>query len=569
MNVDHSRFSRRRIRMNLGWQEQGRAMNENTGGDAFSGVGRAVRRSAASGGITAAVLLALIHLPASALSQAASEADRPPNIVFILADDLGYGDLGVYGQRTIQTPRLDQMAREGIRFTDHYSGSPVCAPARSVLMTGQHTGHTTVRGNHGVDSRGEQVRVPLRAEDVTVAEVLKDAGYVTGMIGKWGLGEPGSTGVPEAQGFDYFFGFLNQQHAHTYYPEYVWRNQERVVFAGNRDGAREEHVHELLTKEAIAFVERYRERPFFLYLPYTIPHAELAPPPGSLARYVDGNGNSIFPETPFTGAATYAAQPMPNAAYAAMVTRLDRDVGRILDRLRELGLAENTLVIFTSDNGPAREGGADPAFFSSSGSLRGIKRDLYEGGIRVPMIAWWPRRIAAGSVTDHPSAFWDFLPTAAELAGARPPAGIDGISYVPALLGHAQLEHEYLYWEFLLGGDARQALRMGKWKAVRYGEQHPIELYDLDTDPGETRDVAGAHPQRVRRAAELFREARTPSPWFPFPAERARAGVAAEAVSSRRGESWKALLREAGEVKCSDSIRISSRSQGEENTPPW
>jgi arylsulfatase A len=503
-----------------------------TGGPILSSVGMAVGRSAESGWIAAAVLLALICLPAPMLSQAAPDATRAPNIIFILADDLGYGDLGVYGQRTIQTPRLDQMAQEGIRFTDHYSGSPVCAPARSVLMTGQHTGRTRVRGNHGVNRHGEQVRVPLRAEDVTVAEVLKEAGYVTGMIGKWGLGEPGSTGVPEAQGFDYFFGFLNQQHAHTYHPEYVWRNRERVVLAGNRDGARGEHVHELLTEEALAFVERHRRRPFFLYVPYTFPHAELAPPPNSLTPYVDTNGSSIFPETPFAGAATYAPQPMPNAAYAAMVTRLDRDVGLILDRLRELGLAENTLVLFSSDNGPAREGGAEPDFFTSSGPLRGIKRDLYEGGIRVPTIAWWPGRIAAGSVTEHPSAFWDFLPTAAELAGVTPPAGLDGISYLPTLLGQPQPAHEYLYWELVLGGDARQAVRMGSWKAVRYGEEQPIELYDLEADPGETRDLAAAHPEVVRRAAALFREARTPSPWFPFPSERSRSGAAAGAVHS-------------------------------------
>ncbi|MBW3630869.1 MAG: arylsulfatase [Gemmatimonadetes bacterium] len=431
-----------------------------------------------------------VEQPAPAASTA------PPNIIFILADDLGYADVGAYGQRQIRTPRLDQMAREGLRFTQHYTGAPVCAPARSVLMTGQHSGHTTVRGNHGRGPSGENQRVPLRAEDVTVAEVLKGAGYTTGLIGKWGLGEPGTEGVPNLQGFDFFFGYLNQQHAHSYYPDYLWRNSERVALDRNVDGRRGQYSHDLLVDETLSFLGRHRREPFFLYLAYTLPHAEVEVPE-----------DSVFHD--------YSERlSKTEATFASMVTRLDRDVGRILDRLRELGLDRNTIVVFSSDNGPHREGGHDPDFFDSNGPLRGIKRDLYEGGIRVPMIAWSPGRIRAGEETDHVSAFEDFLPTAAEIAGARTPKGKDGLSYLPVLLGREQPRHPHLYWEFYEGTPA-QAVRLGDWKGIRRpaftGE---FELYDLRSDPAERRDLAASQPEVVRRMARIMAQEHVPSPFW-------------------------------------------------------
>jgi len=432
----------------------------------------------------------------------AARAARRPNIIYILADDLGYGDLGCYGQALIQTPRLDQMAAEGIRFTQHYAGSTVCAPSRSCLMTGQHTGHTRVRDNIGAD--GE--RVPLRAEDTTVAEVLRRAGYATGLIGKWGLGEPGTTGIPNRKGFDYFYGYLNQARAHNYYPDYVWRNETQVWLEGNRDGGKGQYSHDLCTEEALSFVERHHREPFFLYLAYQIPHAHSA-----LGRET-GDGMEVPDHGP------YADRPWSSAhrGLAAMITRMDRDVGRILDRLKELGIDNNTLVIFTSDNGPHAAGGNDPAFFKSGGPFRGIKRDLYEGGIRVPHIARWPGQIGPGAVSGHVSAGWDFLPTAAELAGTPAPEGIDGISMVPALLGGDQARHDYLYWEFHGRGFA-QAVRMGDWKAVRMEANAAVELYHLAEDPGETRDRAPEHPDIVARAVELFVEARTASEEWPVP----------------------------------------------------
>ena len=431
----------------------------------------------------------------------AREAPRtaPPNIVFILADDLGYADLGAYGQRQVRTPRLDQMAREGLRFTQHYTGAPVCAPARSVLMTGQHTGHTTVRGNHGRTATGANERIPLRAADLTVAELLRGAGYTTGLIGKWGLGEPGTEGVPNRQGFDFFFGYLNQQHAHSHYPDYLWRNEERVTLEANRDGRHGRYSHDLMVDETLSFIDRNRERPFFLYLAYTLPHAEVEAPADSiLASYA-----ARFPET--------------EAKFAAMVTRLDRDVGRVLDRLRALGLDRNTIVLFSSDNGPHREGGHDPDYFDSNGPLRGIKRDLYEGGVRVPLIAWAPGRVAAGRESDHVSAFADFLPTAAEIAGVRAPASTDGLSYLPSLLGRSQPRHDHLYWEFYEGTPA-QAVRLGDWKGIRRPAfTGAFELYDLRADPAEAHDLAAARPEVVQRIGRIMAEEHTPSPYWGAP----------------------------------------------------
>ncbi|MBN2307802.1 MAG: arylsulfatase [Candidatus Hydrogenedentes bacterium] len=441
---------------------------------------------------------------------AAGPGPRKPNIIFILTDDLGYGDLGCYGQAQIETPCLDAMAAEGVRFTQCYAGSTVCAPSRCCLMTGLHTGHALVRGN---------ARVPLRPDDVTVAEILKAAGYTTGLVGKWGLGEPDTTGVPNRQGFDYFFGYLNQGRAHNYYPDYLWRNEERIELEGNVEDKdrprvsieRTQYSHDLFTQEALAFVERHQAEPFFLYLAYTIPHAN------NERGRVDGDGM----EVPDYGAYAGRDWPNPQKGHAAMIARMDRDVGRLFERLRALGLDDDTIVFFTSDNGPHKEGGADPAFFQSAGPLRGYKRDLYEGGIRVPGMVRWPGRIAPGALSDHVWAFWDFLPTAAELAGVDAPAGLDGISFVPALLGEAaagrpQENHDFLYWEFHEGPASKQAARTGDWKGVRLQPDRPLELYNMAADVGEKNDIAGNHPDVVARIEAYLATARTESADWPL-----------------------------------------------------
>jgi arylsulfatase A-like enzyme len=461
------------------------------------------------------VALALIALA----SPAARSAERPPNLLLIVADDLGYGDLGAYGQARIATPNLDRLAAQGVRFTRAYSGSTVCAPSRCALMTGLHTGHARVRGN---------ARVPLAVEDVTVAEVLQSAGYATGLVGKWGLGEPDSTGVPNRQGFDTFFGYLNQQHAHNYYPDHLWRDGTREPLAGNRVGpipevsvARAQYAPDLFTREAIAFLEAHRGRPFFLTLATILPHAN------NERGREEGNGMEIPPHAPER--ARYAGEPWPRPQkdHAAMITKLDAEVGKVLDALDRFGLASSTLVLFTSDNGPHKEGGADPAFFASSGPLRGYKRSLHEGGIRVPAIARWPGHLAPGTTSDQVWAFWDILPTFAELAGAGVPAGLDGVSIAPTFRGDAGIRpHPPLYWEFLEGGFTQAALLDGRWKAIRPAPTGPVALYDLEADPGETTDVA-ARNRGVAASAEAFLDgARTDSPDFPVrpPGPRARAG---------------------------------------------
>jgi arylsulfatase A-like enzyme len=443
-------------------------------------------------------------------------SEDQPNIVYILADDLGYGDLGCYGQKVIQTPNIDKLAAEGMRFTDHYAGSTVCAPSRCCLMTGMHTGHAWIRGN---------ARVPLRPSDVTVAELLKQAGYTTGIIGKWGLGEPDTTGIPNKQGFDYWFGYLNQRHAHNYYPEYLWRNEEKYKLKnevnhviGGRDRTpggvatkRVEYSHDLFAAEALRFVEENKDRPFFFYLPFTIPHAN------------DEAGKKGM-EVPSYRLYADKDWPDPQKGHAAMITRMDGDVGRLMDKIKALGLDEKTLVMFSSDNGPHKEGGADPAFFHSSGPLRGYKRAVYEGGIRVPLIARWPGKIKAGSVSHHVSAFWDFLPTCCQLVGIKAPGGIDGISMLPTLLGRGaqQKEHEYLYWEFHEQGK-KQAVRMGRWKGVRLNcakrPNGPIELYDLENDLGEKHNIADEHPKIVAKIEGLMKTARVPNEHFPWPGD--------------------------------------------------
>ncbi|HVR36184.1 MAG TPA: arylsulfatase [Methylomirabilota bacterium] len=427
-----------------------------------------------------------------------------PNIILILADDLGYGDLGCYGQEQIQTPNLDRLAAEGMRFTQCYAGSTVCAPSRACLMTGRHTGHARIRGNG---------RVPLLPEDVTVAEVLAGADYESGVIGKWGLGLQETTGVPQKQGFSQWLGYLDQTHAHNYYPEFLWRydslHGERLVpFPENADGRQGRYSHDVFTLAALNYVRVNRHRPFFLYLAYTIPHANPA-----LGRET-GNGMQVPDDAPYTD----RDWPQPEKNKAAMITRMDADIGRLVDLLKELKIDDNTLIFFTSDNGPLNVGGVDPEFFRSSGPLRGVKRDLYEGGIRVPMIVRWPGRIAAGQVSDQVWAAWDFLPTVAQLAGASHPRGLDGISIAPTLLGGEQeRQHEFLYWEFHERG-FQQAVRMGDWKAVRPYVAEPLELYNLKEDPGEEHNVAGANPEIVGQIEEYLENARTESEHWPVKA---------------------------------------------------
>jgi len=475
--------------------------------------------------ITAFVFSVL--LPGCSPRKGTTDAEKfpsRPNIIYILADDLGYGDLSMHGQQKFTTPNIDQLAKEGMLFTRHYAGSTVCAPSRSSLMTGLHTGHTPIRGNLGVKPEGQ---TPLPGGFVTIAEVLKDQGYVTGAFGKWGLGYPGSEGDPLNQGFDTFFGYICQSLAHRYYPEYLWHDSVKYFLEGNDLTHTVTYAPDVIHQKVLAFVEDNSRHPFFLYYPLILPHAELLVPEDSIFLKYLGQ----YPEEPYSGGAGadygpgmrktgYCSQEYPRATFAAMVERIDMYVGDILAKLEELDLTENTIVMFTSDNGPHREGGADPEFFNSSGSLRGIKRDLYEGGIRVPFIVSWPGVIAAGTSTDHISAFWDLMPTLAELSGAQAPEGTDGISFLPVLIGEGdQAKHAYLYWEFH-EQDGKQAVLKGNWKAVRLGVRvNPDsipELYNLADDPGEEHNTAADHPDIVKEMTALMEAARTPSGLFNF-----------------------------------------------------
>ncbi len=462
---------------------------------------------------TAVIATIIFTLVGCAGQNTKNAKSSKPNIIYILADDLGYGDLGCYGQQRIQTPNLNRMAAEGIRFTKHYAGSTVCAPSRCALMTGLHTGHARIRGNK---------RVPLRPQDQTLAAYLKQAGYTTGLIGKWGLGESDSTGIPNRQGFDYFFGYLNQQAAHNYYPEYLWENETRIKLPnkvqyrrpdqpGGVSTNKEVYSHDLFVEKAFEFIEDNKSEPFFLYLALTIPHA-------------NNEAGKDGMEVPDLGIYKDKDWPEAQKAHAAMISRMDGDMGRIFKQLKDLGLDENTLVMFASDNGPHAEGGNNPAFNHSSGDLRGIKRDLYEGGIRVPFIACWPGTIKPGQTSDHISAFWDVLPTCTDLAGIETPQKIDGISFLPTLLQSSrQKQHASLYWEFHEQG-GKQAVRMGRWKAVRLKvskkSNAPVELYDLDNDPGEQKDIAAEHPDIVKKMITIMKEARTSNEAFKlFPSE--------------------------------------------------
>ena len=451
------------------------------------------------------------------------EAQSKTNLIFIMADDLGYGDLGCFGQKLIKTPRLDQMAKEGMKFKRFYSGSTVCAPSRSVLMTGQHMGHTHVRGNAG----GDMARQSLRDIDLTVAEKMKEAGYATALIGKWGLGEVGQEGHPLKQGFDYFYGYLNQVHAHNFYPEYLWRNhkkhrlsnvvkpisdQARAGFIGGAATERNEYSHDLFTREAIGWIKKNKQKPFFLYLPLTIPHA-------------NNEGTRMFgdgAEVPEYGIYEKEDWSNQDKGQAAMITRMDRDVGKILDLLRELEIEENTLVIFTSDNGPHNEAGHNPELFNPAGPLRGMKRTLTEGGIRVPTLAWWPKTIKRGSITEEPFYFGDLMATACEISGVAIPKQNDSISFLPTLRnqGKKQESHKYLYWEFY-ERTFRQAVIMNEWKLIRSAmDNQRIELYDLDTDIHEDKNLASAKPAIVQKMIHYMEEAHKPHPNWPTPRKR-------------------------------------------------
>lgn len=464
-------------------------------------------------------LVNILMLLQPGITSGQQTGSTPPNIIFILADDLGYGDLGCYGQKLIQTPHLNAMAKQGLRFTQFYAGTAVCAPSRSSLLTGQHTGHTPIRGNKGVEPEGQW---PIPDSAVTIAEVLKKAGYATGDFGKWGLGPVTSSGDPIKQGFDSFYGYNCQSLAHNYYPDHLWENDTRINFAANTLYNFADYSADLIHQKALAFISKQKDKPFFLYLSYTLPHAALQVPNDSLfAKYkkLFKEEEQPVPDEMWNGKG-YKPQAYPHAAYAAMVSRLDIYVGQVLQKLRELGIDKNTLVIFSSDNGPHNEGGNDPAFFNSNGSLRGIKRDLYEGGIREPVVAWWPGKIKAGSTSDYTGAFWDFLPTFAELAKQPQPQNIDGISIVPALLGQKNAPvHPWLYWEFHEQG-GKQAVRMGKWKGVKLNvasnREGPIELYDLQNDVSEKNNIAGKHPDVVQAIRKIMQEQHRESPDFPL-----------------------------------------------------
>jgi len=449
-------------------------------------------------------------------SLSAADGPRRPNIVFILADDLGYGDVGCYGQQRIQTPNIDRLAKEGLRFTDFYAGCTVCAPSRCVLMTGYHTGHAHIRGNAGKERPEVQV---LRDSDVTVAEVLKKAGYATALCGKWGLGDEGTIGTPNKQGFDYFFGYFNQFHAHNYYPAYLIQNESRYPLKNVVPGEgpfgfgvatkKVEYSADLITREALKWLEQHKDGPFFLYYSPTLPHANN-----------EGRDNGM--EVPDLGPYANLDWPERQKQHAAMISRMDTDVGRLMDLIKKLGLDDNTLVFFSSDNGPHREGGNDPDFNNSNGPLKGIKRDLTEGGIRVPFITRWPGKIQPG-VSSFVGGFQDMMPTLAELAGTSDavPKDIDGVSIVPTLLGESskQKQHDYLYWTFYERGGG-QAIRAGNWKAIQQPMDSAVRLYDLGSDLGEERDVAAEHPDVVSKLKATMKAAYAPHPNWKMPGEK-------------------------------------------------
>ena len=475
--------------------------------------------------ITSCIVTAIVTMLSQSI-YAQSTAERP-NIVFILADDLGYGDIGANGQQLIKTPNIDKLAKEGIVFQQFYAGTTVCAPSRSALLTGMHTGHTYIRGNLGVKPEGQQ---PITDSIITFTEILQQAGYRTAAFGKWGLGPVGSEGDPIKHGFDNFYGYNCQSLAHRYYPTHLWDNETRVELEGNANFLQQkQYAPDIIQQKALDFINATdTKQPFFLYLPYILPHAELLVPDDSIFKSYKGK----FPETPYKGkdygpdalSDGYTSQQYPHATFAAMVSRLDLYVGQIVAALKQKGLDKNTLIIFTSDNGPHIEGGADPAFFNSWGKFRGTKRDLTEGGIHMPFIAAWEGVIKPGTTTEHVGAFWDLFATFAELANAKKIPATDGISIVPTLTGkNIQKKHNYLYWEFHEQG-GKQAVRQGNWKAIRLNVDSlpdgPVELYDLSKDPKEKNNLAAVYPEKAKTLALLITEAHVKSTLFPFKKEQ-------------------------------------------------
>lgn len=457
------------------------------------------------------------------VNQLHAEQDKKPNIIYILADDMGYGDVGVYGQQVVKTPNIDKLASEGMQFMQHYAGNTVCSPSRCALMTGKHMGHAAVRGNIGVKGKGD---APLPPSEFTIAELLKNAGYTTGAFGKWGLGYIGSEGDANHQGFDEFFGYTTQRIAHNYYPFFLSHNGDTVMLEGNKGTDTKTYAPFLIHEKAMAFLEDNYSEPFFLYYATNIPHAEMVAPSTELAPF----RGKLDPEFEYKAKSSvnyklgrYETQLECHAAFAAMITILDRQVGEVMQRVKELGIEDNTLIIFSSDNGPHREGGGDPDYFDCNGPLRGYKRDLSEGGIRVPFIAAWNGVIEPGSKSEHVSAFWDMLPTFADIIKADVSGDLDGLSLWPELSGKGlQRTHDYLYWEFHEQG-GKQAIRKENWKAIRLNVNSDIpdaiKLYDLSKDLGEQHDVATEHPKVVASMAKLFQKARTPHPDYPLPGE--------------------------------------------------
>lgn len=473
----------------------------------------------------------LLLLPFFLGSISWAQTESLPNIIFILADDLGYGDIEPYGQKIIKTPHLSQLADEGMKFTNFYSGAPVCAPSRASLITGQNTGETHIRGNKEVATPIDG-QAPILADSPSIAKILKVAGYNTSVFGKWALGTVASEGNPLLHGFDTFFGYNSQFRAHRRYPAFLWHDNEKVELTENENYKRQEiYAEDLIHQKALEYIRKQStEKPFFTLLTYTLPHAELAVPKDSIF-----DSYRYLPEKPYQGKdydkitldfpnfGGYMSQPYPHATHAAMVSRLDKYIGEIRSLLKEKGMDNNTLIIFASDNGAHREGGADPEFFNSTGGLRGFKRDVYDGGIRTPFIVYWKGKIRPASVSHHIGAFWDILPTFADIARVKHKSTKNQVSFLPTLLGKKQKTHKHLYWEFHeMGG--RQAVRYKNWKAVRLNvdanKNAPIELYDLNNDPYETTNIAEKYPKIVQKMEKFMEESHTKSVLFPFQWEK-------------------------------------------------
>ena len=454
----------------------------------------------------------ILNILFAKLGFAQSDKAQQPNIVFILADDLGYMDLGTYGQTKIQTPHIDALAKKGLKFTDFYAGTSVCAPSRASLMSGQHTGHTHIRGNKEIEPEGQE---PLADSVTTIAMLLKNAGYVTGAFGKWGLGMVGTSGDPNHKGFDEFFGYNCQRQSHTFYPDHLWHNDRKVLFENNRI-AKKYYAPELIQEKTLEFIEKNKNNPFFLFVPTTLPHAELAGPQDSIyMQYANA-----FEETPYVGN-HYASTEKPRAMFASMVSRMDAYVGQIIAKIEALGLDKNTIIIFTSDNGAHKEGGADPDFFQSSGNLRGLKRSLYEGGIRVPFIVSWANKIPSNSTTNTRGAFWDIMPTLVQLAQTDQIGYTDGKSLLNDFINptNDSPNERTFYWEFHEEG-GRQALLQGDWKLIIQQAKDPnkryFELFNLKNDPTESINLANEKPEIIQSMFEEMAKQRTENSIFPF-----------------------------------------------------